>query len=438
MLKKSPILPVYGTLRRPTFRNLARIFKIIIWPLVFGYLAFSVILSSIHLFEHLNPRGFRSRKAILPINKTYDTNNTSPLSEMPNEYRFLKLHSASSQLSPDNIFPFYFRSELTPKEDDITVTTFVTQDNYDDLVRLAKAWQGPISAVLHLQTENLRNDDPEIINVLHTFANLYKENLNIKRHVDIHVVAGLNISKIPKLSNIHLNIARFFARTEFVLFLAQDTWPSPMAKDHLKQHKKLLMENDILVLPAFSFTEFADNYDFPNTVDELIHLVQLNIMGIYDKGWPLNKGPTDYEKWIDMVLYNVSFGYDSIYQPNFVVKRGREIPWCTERFDTFEKSKAACLLQMYFNGAEVWVVPEAFVIQHQYNQVYTLLEQQESRIEKKIYERMYLKFFREACMYYARIIDGLDEWRTPRASHIKQQCPKIISNWGLFSKKIKR
>ncbi|RIB15017.1 Glycosyltransferase Family 49 protein [Gigaspora rosea] len=274
MLKQAHILPVSGTLPRPTFKNFAIwLFKTTIWSLVFGYLAFSVILSSIHLFEYLDFGVNRSRKFILPINRTYDTNNTSPLSEMTNEYRFLKLHSESSQLSRDNIFPFYFRSELTPEENDITVTTFVTQDNYDDLVRLAEAWQGPISAVFHLQNETLNS--LEIINVLQTFANLYM---------------------IPKPTNIHLNIARFFAQTEFVLFLGQDTWPSPMVKDRLKQHMKLLIANDILILPAFSFTELANDYNFPQTIDELIKLVQLNIMGMNDKGWPLNKGPTNFEK----------------------------------------------------------------------------------------------------------------------------------------------
>ncbi|CAG8572628.1 17756_t:CDS:2 [Cetraspora pellucida] len=350
MLQRSYILPIAGTLPRPTLRNLSIwFFKTILWALVLGYFAFSVILSSIHLFEHLG----KSRKALRPINRTYNTNNISPLSEMNNEYRFFKMHSESSQLSTDGIFPFYFRAELTPEEDEITVTTLVTKDSYDDLIRLAEAWQGPISAILHVSTETLENDNPNIINVLRTFTNLYKENLVIKRHVDVHMVVGpKNLTRILKPTNIHLNIARFFSRSEFVLFLNQETWPSPMAKYHLKQHKKLLMENDILVLPAFSFTEFANKYDFPSTVDELIQLVQFNVMGMNDQGWPLNKGPTNYEKWINMVIYNVSFGYDSNYQPNFVVKRGSDIPWCTERFDMFDKSKAACLLQMYFNGAE--------------------------------------------------------------------------------------
>lgn len=114
MLKQTHILPISGTLPRPTFKNFAIwLFKTTIWSLAFGYLTFSVLLSSIHLFEHLDHRVNRSRKFILPINRTY---------EMINEYRFLKLHSESSQLTRDYIFSFYFRSELTPVND-ITITT---------------------------------------------------------------------------------------------------------------------------------------------------------------------------------------------------------------------------------------------------------------------------------------------------------------------------
>ncbi|CAG8819246.1 12812_t:CDS:2, partial [Racocetra persica] len=97
MLQRSYILPVAGTIPQSTFRNLSRrLFKTILWTLVLGYFSFSVILSSIHLFEHL--RG-KSRKALQPINRMYN-----------------------------GIFPFYFRAELTPEEDDITVTTLVTKD----------------------------------------------------------------------------------------------------------------------------------------------------------------------------------------------------------------------------------------------------------------------------------------------------------------------
>lgn len=44
---------------------------------------------------------------------------------------------------------------------------------------------------------------------------------------------------------------------------------------------------------------------------------------------------------------------------------------------------------------------------------------------------MYTKFVREACIHYAKILDSMGEWNTPKANHVKQQCARIITNWGL-------
>lgn len=44
---------------------------------------------------------------------------------------------------------------------------------------------------------------------------------------------------------------------------------------------------------------------------------------------------------------------------------------------------------------------------------------------------MYTKFFRETCIHYAIILDSMGEWSTQKANHVKQQCTKILTNWGL-------
>lgn len=61
---------------------------------------------------------------------------------MNNLYRFSKMHSKTSKLFTDSLYPYYYRAERTPELDDITVTTFVSQQGFDDLIRLAEAWQG--------------------------------------------------------------------------------------------------------------------------------------------------------------------------------------------------------------------------------------------------------------------------------------------------------
>ncbi|CAG8552107.1 3842_t:CDS:2 [Acaulospora morrowiae] len=415
------ILPAKWTPRPMTRKFIARFIKIkFIKVLFMGCFTFSVIFSSLQLVNY-----FFSVKSLKPLKRPYETNQMSPLSEMNSKFCFTKIHSKTSRKYSDALQQFYFRGELTPEEDDVTVATFVTQDDYDDLIRLAEAWQGPISAVLHVSTKTL-NDTHS------SFNELYKRNPFLKRHVDIHLVAGLfsplDSTIISRPTNFHMNVARLFARTDFVLFLDQDTWPSPMTRSYIRRNKELLLREDVMILPTFAHTENASNHDFPQTSEEIKELVQRKAVGMRDHGWPLNDGPTNYEDWSKMEIYSIS-EYDLNYQPNFVIKRGSNIPWCTEQFGDFDNNKAACLLQIYLNGADLWVVPDAFLIEYHYNKN-DLLKSAESKWEKIIKDRLYTNFYRAACMHYSRTLSSLGKWNTPEANNAKQLCPRIITNWG--------
>jgi len=189
---------------------------------------------------------------------------------------------------------------------------------------------GPVSAVLHVPTETLDDTDPSIVNTLATYNDLYKRNAILKKHVDIHLLAGPisanNVSVLPRPTNLHFNIARFFARSEFVLFLDQDTWPTQRARKILRKHKNILLQNDILVMPTFVFTKISTTNDFPRSFEELTKLVKRKYMEFKDNGLSLNESPTSYENWLKKKVYKVS-DYEIHYQPNFVVRRGRDIPW---------------------------------------------------------------------------------------------------------------
>ncbi|CAG8474786.1 14063_t:CDS:2 [Acaulospora colombiana] len=249
---------------------------------------------------------------------------------MEERFCFAKMHSKVPRLYSKGLYQFYFRGELTPQEGDITVTTFVTKNDYEDLIRLAETWQGPISAVLHVPTKTLSDQDPEILDVLSTFSELSQQNPSLRRHVDIHLVTGpvspANMTAIPEPTNFHLNVARLFARTEYVLFLDRDTWPSLQTRSHIEKHTKLLLKDDVLILPTLAYTENATNHDFPRSTKELMELVRDNVIGIKDHGWSLNEGPTDYKNWLKMEKYAIS-RYNLHYQPNFVIRKAGNIPW---------------------------------------------------------------------------------------------------------------
>lgn len=61
---------------------------------------------------------------------------------MKNDLRLTKMHSYSSITLTDRIYPYYFQSETVFNREDVTVMAFITQNRFDDLIRLADMWKG--------------------------------------------------------------------------------------------------------------------------------------------------------------------------------------------------------------------------------------------------------------------------------------------------------
>ncbi|CAG8675387.1 7547_t:CDS:2, partial [Cetraspora pellucida] len=367
------------------------------------------------------------------IPRTYDTNSSSPLSEMNQAIRFSKMHNSSPRSLTDHIYPYYFRAKFVPDNPDVTVAAYITQDRLDDLVRLVDMWKGPISATLHLPSKLKKYHNDNIIrNVLNSIENIYKNNSNVAMYVDIHLIMGpystVNETLWPSQINIHMNTVRFFARTEFVFFLDLDTWPMSGLRSRILNHVDLLLNNDVLILPSFIFSNDAKDFEFPQEKRDVKRLVRSRLLGLKDKGWELNNGPTCLSKWMNNdELYKVE-DYDLHYIPNFVIRKSGKIPWCTERF---ENNKAACLFQIYLSGSELWVAPEDFLIIHQYNPGSHVSRYADSRWQKVINNRMYVTYSWEACLQYARQFSSIGKWESPISDHVKQECDRILTSWGV-------
>ncbi|CAG8438386.1 4791_t:CDS:2 [Ambispora gerdemannii] len=403
--------------------------------LVLVYLTFSAVFlfSFTHFLRHsgqplTEPENKNKSSAI--VDRTYDTKGLSPIHEIKDKVRFNKMHSKMPQVYTDSVIPYYLRAYNTPEAEDVSATAFVTENRLEDLLRLTEMWQGPISATFHLPAKSIDETDPAVRKTLLNLKNIFTKNSILRRNVDVHLVAGLISSKnpeiLPRPTNFHLNVARFFARSDFVMFLDHDTWPSSNTRSIIRNNKHLLVQNDVIVLPTFIFTENATTYEFPDTHTELLDLVNGGLMGLQDDGWELGSGPTSLNSWANGDLYSIE-EYELHYRPNFVSKKGGSIPWCTERFDD---NKAACLYQMYITGSELWVIPDAFLIRHHLNPDSHLLKPNESKWAKAIDSRMYTKYYREACIHYARQFVMAGEWDTNKAQHLKNECNRVLINWG--------
>jgi hypothetical protein len=47
-----------------------------------------------------------------------------------------------------------------------------------------------------------------------------------------------------------------------------------------------------------------------------------------------------------------------------------------------------------------------------------------------IQNRLYAKSHGEMCVHYARQLDSLGLWDSPKAKHAIAQCSRVISSWG--------
>jgi len=257
-----------------------------------------------------------------------------------------------------------------------------------------------------------------LINALH---DLYNNNPFMKQYVDVHLV----VDKFERQFNMWRNIAKFFARTNYVMMLDVDFHPCTDFRktvlDSPEIMEKLRAGNTALVVPAFEYADLIEGIyssTFPRTKEEAIKLVNSNRLVMFHSAWKPGHGSSNYTYWYDTnELYKVT-QYQYQYEP-YVIFPKHSI-WCDERFVGYGANKAACLFELYLSGIDYWVLPNDFLI-HQTHEYLESARRNERKFNKKLYDH----FREELCFRYARnfIING--EWKTPKAHNLKETCEKI-------------
>lgn len=174
------------------------------------------------------------------------------------------------------------------------------------------------------------------------------------------------------------------------------------------------------------------------------------LFALFDRRWEAGKGPTSFTKWekaqhstiedrqlalsitselkADAGFYQV-IDYDLNYAPSLVIGRDRQ-PWCTERF---EYNRAACIYQMYLQGAKKWVLPSswAYTVENTNKHATKEVKNDAEKMKNAIQTRLYTKFFSEACMHYGRAFLSDDLWDSERAQHLRYSCAKVLNSYGI-------
>ncbi|KAH8548664.1 glycosyl-transferase for dystroglycan-domain-containing protein [Umbelopsis sp. PMI_123] len=315
-----------------------------------------------------------------------------------------------------NVTPYYFKASKEIDVNDITISTLVTHDRFPVLARLVNNYKGPVSATIHI------NDDEQREKILDDLQQIYNTEPMVRQYLDVHMV----IDKYDRQFNLWRNIAKLFARTEYVMMLDVDFHICTDFRESIHQNPKamelLKSGKAALVVPAFEFNKQSDGLDyktFPNTKKDLLELVTKDKIDMFHKRWTPGHGDTNYTAWYTSSKPYRTTTYQYSYEPYIIYKR-EGIPWCDERFIGYGSNKAACLYEIHISGVDYWVLPNDFLI-HQTHYYPEDTRTKERRYNRKLYE----VFREEVCLRYSRKFKARGVWDGPGAANARKECSKV-------------
>jgi glycosyltransferase-like protein LARGE len=297
--------------------------------------------------------------------------------QLPIETILSKSFSLSSYSDQSHIIPYYYKAEEGFVNQDITIVTLVTRNRIPNLARLATRYKGkkrkfsffflqvlkiytigPISTTIHI------SDDEEGEYTLDLLQQAMEKNVNMRKYVDVHIIRD----DFDRELNLWRNIAKLFARTEYVMMLDIDFYPCTDFRTSVLNNPKamqLLESGDAaLVIPAFEYARQEDGLDFrnfPMNKQKLLKKVEDHDVEMFHSFWQPGHAPTDYDHWMNaQEIYEVT-SYQHSYEP-YVIFKNQGSPWCDERFSGYGSNKAACLYELYISGVDYYVLPNDFIV----------------------------------------------------------------------------
>ncbi|ETW80635.1 glycosyltransferase family 49 protein [Heterobasidion irregulare TC 32-1] len=333
----------------------------------------------------------------------------------------------SNSMHPMKILPFFYKASDVFDDDDITVTTLVTNNRFHVLRALAERYDGPLSVTIHLPFSP--GDSLSSLQAnLATLHKLLRSSPALASRADIHLV----ISPFPRAFNAWRNLARLAVRTKYILLLDVDfalctSWRVPvqsLLRGTGEIARRMREGSAALVIPAFEYVRAAEGRDqsmFPRNKQDLYNLVRVKTVAPFHMQWAPGHNSTDYERFFKArpgEIYRVT-QYQSAYEPYVIVKSDAG-GWCDERFTGYGGNKAACLFEMYLSGISFYVLGDHFLI-HQ-NHLY---EEEARRSERKYNRKIYADFKEEACLRYIRRFYDEGTLNTTRGHNAQEECQKI-------------
>ncbi|KAI9472314.1 MAG: velvet factor-domain-containing protein [Benjaminiella poitrasii] len=424
LLNSSPLLPSQH--QKQQKKSLKHAVLKSFWFRLFAifYILFSIFLTSAHFLSwFFNVEAQNQEESNISTSwyyqRTYDADEPySLISNMSHGLKMSKLFSQGHYDALKYVQPYWLQAVRVFNPTDVTLYTTITPGTWKDLVELADSWDGPISATFHIS----KSEKQVITNKIEYE---YKSNPKVFSNVDIHLIeTDQGIEKRASIMvplNVERNLARIHSKTQYVAEIPTNVLVNANFRQNWIANKKrytsLLDQGDLLVIPLFKMMDNT-NYRIPTNKEEVL----AGGLALHDAHFELDDGPTDFETWKNARdIYTVK-QYTMDYEP-IVIQSKNIQPWCSERF---VDKKSACLLPSYLAGNNFLVLPNDFAVQKPRHEQKTAISDLDIVIEK----RLYSKFYWEQCVYQGRQLDALGLWQSKKSEHIRQQCSRVIQNWG--------
>ncbi|KAK3848296.1 MAG: hypothetical protein J3R72DRAFT_430372 [Linnemannia gamsii] len=437
----SSLLPSSGA-SSPTDRSSHPLAKVLksrpARAIILAYVGFCALFTLKHIFSyHSQPKPIVYKH--YDLQRTYDADEPySVVANLSSNVILSKMFTFHTPAITDSIQPFFIRSSSSPKPSDITLATFVPQDQLSELVSLVERYPGPISAVLHIEQPSNIAGETNPIKLLHTMR---ASNPKVREQVDIHLVttpATHRQAPVHQQANLHRNLARFFARSDYVLLLDSDgSLPMTNVAKSFEQHPQWvekLRAGNVFVLPGFNVsttttTTYQDETtaadtglvpalsvaNLPADKESLLGYIRKGQVSLSEKTWKKTIRNVDFNAWASQTRLSAIQNYDPYFSPSVVMRRDKML-WCPERFGD---NHAACMFELYLSGADFWMLPSDFTVNGG-----TRPEIIVSDREQMINTRLYQKFHEESCLKHARAFYAAGEWDSDRARHCRISCQK--------------
>ncbi|CAE6456413.1 unnamed protein product [Rhizoctonia solani] len=421
-------------------------FKCLTRSIVIGYLAIAVSYTTVRLclglsrnmcyilgscFEPLNSITWASDRAIVR------TNNGDTWSRDLFESKLFDL-----TLKPSKVIPYYYRALQERKNEDVTITTIVTSSRFETLARLVEQYQGPISAAVHISSINATRR----AGLLASLHDIYTSSPLFARWVDVHLVTDA----YDRQFNMWRNVARLYARTEWVIMLDVDF---AVCTDVRERFRSALEAGGAVgtlaksgraafVIPAFEYVVQEDGKDwktFPKNKQALVELAHAGKIAMFHQSWAPGHNNTDYGQYYAAQpgeIYRV-ITYQKSYEP-YVIMRRDGPPWCDERFVGYGGNKAACLFSIYLSGIDFYVLPDDFLI----HQSHAYAEETRKN-ERKTNRQVYDDFRKEQCVEQIAQSLQANTLHTDEKHNLRVECmrtpgvPEIVLE-HLFKAEVKK